>query len=138
MSTRRIFSSSGNCTLPSQDMLSLHGIQTYTYIHSCCSGQKHKVCVMFQSRYGTDITACIKEKNLKCGPIPNVMATLLNIGGTMCESFVIPFLVPCHKVWLTPTTRVPCSNAANIGECKNLYVKSILHLVKIPLGARAH
>ena len=21
-------------------------------------------------------------------------------------------------VWLTPTTRVPCSNAANIGKCK--------------------
>jgi len=22
------------------------------------------------------------------------------------------------KVWLTPTAQVPCSNAANIGECK--------------------
>jgi len=30
----------------------------------------------------------------------------------------IPFLVPRRKVWLTPTARVPCSNAANIGECK--------------------
>ena len=28
------------------------------------------------------------------------------------------FLEPCHKVWLTLTARVPCSNAANIGECK--------------------
>ena len=30
----------------------------------------------------------------------------------------IPFLVPRRKVWLTPTARVPCSNAANIGERK--------------------
>jgi len=26
------------------------------------------------------------------------------------------FLVPRRKLWLTPTARVPCSNAANIGE----------------------
>jgi len=26
--------------------------------------------------------------------------------------------VQCRKVWLTPTTRVLCSNPANIGECK--------------------
>jgi len=25
-----------------------------------------------------------------------------------------------HKVWLTPTTRVSCSNATNIGACKTL------------------
>ena len=31
------------------------------------------------------------------------------------KSSVIPFLVPCRKVWLTPTAGVPCSNAANIG-----------------------
>jgi len=34
------------------------------------------------------------------------------------ESSVIPFLVPHRKVWLTPTARVRCSNAANIGERK--------------------
>jgi len=28
------------------------------------------------------------------------------------------FLVPSHKVWLTADARVPCSNAANIGERK--------------------
>ena len=28
------------------------------------------------------------------------------------------FLVPRHKVWLMPAAGVPCSNAANIGECK--------------------
>jgi len=36
----------------------------------------------------------------------------------LCESSVIPFLVPRYKVWLTDTARVPCSNAANIGERK--------------------
>jgi len=29
-----------------------------------------------------------------------------------------PFLVPRRKLWLTHTARVPCSNAANIGERK--------------------
>jgi len=37
---------------------------------------------------------------------------------TRIESSVIPFLVPRHKVWLTYSARVPCSNAANIGERK--------------------
>jgi len=36
-------------------------------------------------------------------PMPNVMAALPNIGGA---------LVQRRKVWLTPTTTVPCSNAA--------------------------
>jgi len=35
--------------------------------------------------------------------MPNVIAALPSIGGA---------LVQCRKVWLTPTTRVPCSNAA--------------------------
>jgi len=35
---------------------------------------------------------------------------------TWNDSSIIPFLVPRRKVWLTPTARVPCSNAANIGE----------------------
>jgi len=33
---------------------------------------------------------------------------------TRSESSAVLFLVPCRKVWLTPTARVPCSNAANI------------------------
>jgi len=36
----------------------------------------------------------------------------------VCESSEIPFLVPRRKVWLTPTARVPRSNAANTGERK--------------------
>jgi len=41
-----------------------------------------------------------------------------NIGGALCESSVMPLLVPRRKVWLTPAARVPCTNAVNIGECK--------------------
>jgi len=53
-----------------------------------------------------------------CGPMPNVMAAQPNIGGTLCESSVIPFLVSRYKVWLTVAAPVSCSNAANIGERK--------------------
>jgi len=35
--------------------------------------------------------------------MPNVMAALPNIGGALCST---------PHFWLTPTTRVPCSNAA--------------------------
>jgi len=35
--------------------------------------------------------------------MPNVMAALLNIDGTLCS---------IRKVWLTPSTRVPCNNDA--------------------------
>ena len=48
----------------------------------------------------------------------NVMATQPSIGGALCESSVIQFLVPRRKVWLTSAARFPCSNAANIGERK--------------------
>ena len=51
--------------------------------------------------------------------MPNVMAALgIQVTQMKSESSVIPFLVPRRKVWLTPTARVPCSNAANIGEWK--------------------
>ena len=63
---------------------------------------------------GNDIvysTNEIRKKSLECGPMPNVMAAL-------CESSVIPFVVPRHTVWLTAAARVPGSNAANIGQRK--------------------
>jgi len=44
--------------------------------------------------------------------MPNVIATQRNIGGALFESFVIPFLVPCRKVLLTPADGVPYSDAA--------------------------
>jgi len=50
--------------------------------------------------------------------MPNLMAAQPNIGGALCESYVIPFLVPRRKVWLTPAAGVPCINAANVGERK--------------------
>jgi len=50
--------------------------------------------------------------------MPNVTAAKPNVGGALCESSVIPFLVPRRKVWLTPAAGVPCSNAAKIGERK--------------------
>ena len=49
-------------------------------------------------------------------PMPNVMATQPNISGALCESYVYPFLVPRRNVWLPPTARVLCGNAANIGK----------------------
>jgi len=52
-------------------------------------------------------------------PMPNVMATLPNTGGALCESSVIPFLVPSCKVWLTRAAGEACSKfAAYIGERK--------------------
>jgi len=54
--------------------------------------------------------------NWDVGRCPNVMTAQPNIGGALCESSVIPFLLPCHKVWLTTAAGVPYSNAANIGE----------------------
>jgi len=69
--------------------------------------------------------------------MPNVMAALLNIGGALCESSVIPFLVPRRKLWLTPTDRVPCINAANIGERKTWRHKVNFAAGKIPLGGTA-
>jgi len=56
--------------------------------------------------------------NIEYGPMPNVMAAQLNIGGALCESSVILFLIACRKFWLMPAAQVPCSNAANIGERK--------------------
>jgi len=50
--------------------------------------------------------------------MPNVMATQANICDAICESSVIPFLVPHRKVWLTSAGGVPCSDATNIEECK--------------------
>jgi len=33
--------------------------------------------------------------------MPNMMTAVPNIGGALCESSVIPFLVPRRKVWLS-------------------------------------
>ena len=43
----------------------------------------------------------VKKEELECGPMPNVMAALPSIGGASVQR---------RKVWLTPSTRVPCSS----------------------------
>jgi len=50
--------------------------------------------------------------------MPNAMAAQPNIGGTLCVSSAIPFLVPRHKACLMAAAIVPCSHNANIEECK--------------------
>ena len=66
----------------------------------------------------------------ECGPMPNVMAALAIIGGAVYKSSLILSLVSRHKVWLPPTARVSCSNAANIGKRKTYDSKWILHLTE--------
>ena len=44
-----------------------------------------------------------RKKELECGPMPNVMAALLNIGGVLCST--PQSLAKAHY-------KVPCSNAA--------------------------
>jgi len=68
--------------------------------------------------------------------MPNVMAAQPNIGGAVCESFVIPFLVPRRKVWLRPAAGVPCSNAANIQNAR-LGRKVNFARSKIPSGGKS-
>jgi len=43
------------------------------------------------------------KKELECGPMPNMMAALPNVGSALCST---------PQSWLTPTTTVPCSKAA--------------------------
>jgi len=58
-------------------------------------------------------------------------------GCALCESSVIPFLVPRRKVWLRRAAGVPCSNAANIYENERLGCKVKFARSKIPPGAKA-
>jgi len=42
------------------------------------------------------VCSSLEQSELECGPMPIVMAALPNIGGALCESSVIPFLVAYH------------------------------------------
>jgi len=53
------------------------------------------------------------NRRLEYGPMHNVMAAQASIGGAVCESSTITFLVARRKVWLTSAAGVPCSDAAN-------------------------
>jgi len=68
--------------------------------------------------------------------MPNVMVAQPNIGGALCKSSVIPFLLRRRKLSLTPTARVPCSNAANTGERK-IWTKANFARGKIPLRGKS-
>ena len=54
------------------------------------SHQWHRICTyqVLSVRLITDL--CVHENlenlELECGPVPNVMATLLNIGGALCST----------------------------------------------------
>jgi len=76
---------------------------------------------------------------LEFGAMPNVMAAQPNIGGAVCESTVTPFRVARRKFWLTPTARVPCSNAANVGESKFWTQSEVCKFApgKIPSGGES-
>jgi len=67
----------------------------------------------------------------------SMMAAQPNIGGALCESYVIPFLIPRSKVWLTPAAEVPCRNAANTEERKTLTQSEFCTWQTSVTGARA-
>ena len=69
--------------------------------------------------------------------MPNLIAAQPNIGGALCESSVIPFLVPRRKVWLRPAAEVPCSNTANIYDNGRLGCKVNFARSKIPPGGKS-
>ena len=50
----------------------------------------------------SDVFQSGSTNELECGPMPSMTAALPNIGGALCVSSEIPFLVPYPKVWLTP------------------------------------
>jgi len=69
--------------------------------------------------------------------MPNVMAAQPNIGGVLCESCIIPFLVPCRKAWLMPAAGVLYSNDANtenarLGRKINFAARKIPSVGKSP------
>jgi len=66
--------------------------------------------------------------------MPNVMAAQPNIGGTVCESSVVPFLVPRHKVWLTAAA---LAVTLAIYENARVWRKVIFAAAKIPLGGKS-
>jgi len=66
----------------------------------------------------------------------NVMAAQANIGGALCESSVILFLVPRRKVWLSPllecrAVTLPIQENARLGRKLNFAPD------KIPSGGKS-
>ena len=93
----------------------------------------NKVDLFFTQAHACEITSDTPLRLLwivLCVGRCPMMAALSSIGGTLCKSSVIPFLVPRHKVWLTPASRVSCST-------QDLDAKWILHLEKLCYEATA-
>jgi len=117
----------------------------YMYVHRpTCLFQNHHVnfTSLTLLSANTEVLCCLRNvhntlEQLQCGSMPNVMSTRPNIDGALCESSVIPFLVPRRKLWLTPAAGVPCSNAANTAERKTWTYTVNIAPGKIPSGARA-
>jgi len=57
---------------------------------------------MYRCSTIAQVSVTITAITIECGPMPNVMAAQPNIGGALCESSVILFLVARRKFWLTP------------------------------------
>jgi len=70
-------------------------------LHWFCDGCEKRVMST-----GVKTAGHSSDKVLECGPMPNVMAALLNIGGALCESSIIPFVVPRRTL-----ADVHCSSA---------------------------
>ena len=75
----------------------LAGIST---CHGCLYQTGRRSVVNSPGTHGAQLESDVEK--LECGPMSIVMAALPNIGGALCESSVIPFLVPCCKLWLMP------------------------------------
>jgi len=83
------------------------------------------------------LNKCTKNRpKLECGPMPKVMAAQPNVGGALCKSSIIPFLVPRRKVWLTDAAGVPSSNSASIRERKT-WTQSEFCTWQIPSGGQS-
>ena len=70
--------------------------------------------------------------------MPNVMAALPNIGGALCESSVIRFLVPRRNVWLTPAQSINQSKFIFQVITENYNVINSVALKGLPEKHHAH
>jgi len=93
-------------------------IWLYWFVLQIVEIVSHGIISFLQYLSANHICNFLSQYQLECGPMPNVMAAQPNVGDALCESSIIPFLVPCHKVCLMAAARVPSSNAANMGEHK--------------------
>jgi len=124
---------------------SIPSTSSAVYVHRLtCLFQNHHVTFTSLTFYQliTEVILCLRNvhntlEQLQCGSMPNMMAAWPNIDGALCESSVIPFLVPRRKLWLTPAAGLPCSNAVNTGERKTWTYTVNIAPDKIPSGARA-